>query len=569
MRRARSITLLQFLVIALCIVTVSVTAVTYIISTNVYRVSLTKAASLDTLRISEQTAHTIEIYAREAKDNLKLLEKELQQTQNRNEVIEYIHSMVSIQRNTVSITIYGADGSILECSAGTMLKGNVTSDPSFMPEMFEKNSYEFSAPHLQNIFRNYNPWVVTIGNRLLLIRNIYNQKVYLTMDIRIFSILSHVDSVRIGQLGYCFIIDANGKIIYHPSSDGELNDYAYVCSLPDGVHMPGDGTVVALKAIEGTPWRVVSVSYIEELVDEKLDDMHKDMLLGVSVCLVLVFVGIYLFTKLMADPLKELAQNMQTFDLNAELPEQGKKRFIWEAKVLTESFSNMAERIKMLVEKVKEEETIHRKAELKSLQSQINPHFLYNTLDSIMWMCEHSEMQAAVKMIGALARFFRISLSRGAELIPIEMEMEHAKNYLIIQSFRYGDDFTYRFEMSDDVSFCLCNKICLQPLIENSIIHGFGEYCDEGEMVISALEEDGNIVLRVTDNGVGMTAEKKEEIEKNLTESGSGFGLKNVNDRVRFFFGPQYGISVDSEQDVGTTVTITIPKVTSYKSLDT
>jgi two-component system sensor histidine kinase YesM len=334
------------------------------------------------------------------------------------------------------------------------------------------------------------------------------------------------------------------------------------------VHTPGDGTVVSLKAIEGTPWRVVSVSFLNELVDAKIDDMHKDMLVGVSICLALAFVAIYLFTRQVADPLKELAQNMQTFDLNAEMPEQGKARLVWEVKVLSEAFANMAMRIKTLVEKVKEEETIHRKAELKSLQSQINPHFLYNTLDSIMWMCEHNEMQAAVKMVGALARFFRISLSKGAELITIEMEIEHAKNYLIIQSFRYGDAFAFRFDMSKEIAFCLCNKICLQPLIENSIIHGFGEYCEDGEIVISAKEEGGDILLCVADNGIGMTAERREEIEKSLSESGSGIGLKNVNDRVRFFFGPKYGISIESEQDVGTKVTITIPRVTNYKSID-
>ena len=224
----------------------------------------------------------------------------------------------------------------------------------------------------------------------------------------------------------------------------------------------------------------------------------------------------------------------------------------------------MSHEIKKLMEKVRNEETQLRKTELKALQAQINPHFLYNTLDSVQWMCEQGKNKDAAAMVSALAKLFRISISRGKELIPIRDELNHAKSYLIIQSYRYRDQFTYFFDIDESLTGYLCNKITLQPLIENAIYHGLDRMVDEGEIKITLKKaQDGSddILFAVSDNGVGMTEEQCEKILKKEKSNSSGIGVKNVNDRLKIYFGDKYGLSIKSELDEGTEVTVRIPRI--------
>ena len=225
----------------------------------------------------------------------------------------------------------------------------------------------------------------------------------------------------------------------------------------------------------------------------------------------------------------------------------------------------MSVRIKRLMDKVRNEEIALRKTELMALQSQINPHFLYNTLDSIQWMCERGKTEDASKMVGALAKLFRISISRGHELITIRDEIKHVTNYLIIQSFRYKSQFTYSFDVDGKLEDYLCNKITLQPLVENAIYHGIDRLVDEGEIKITvkqAEDDENDILMIVADNGVGMTEEQCSKILSKERSDSSGIGVKNVNDRLRIYFGEKYGLTVKSELDCGTEITVRFPKIT-------
>ena len=222
----------------------------------------------------------------------------------------------------------------------------------------------------------------------------------------------------------------------------------------------------------------------------------------------------------------------------------------------------MVVQIKELVEKVRQEEITLRKTELKALQAQINPHFLYNTLDAIAWLCEEERHKDAVEMVNSLAKLFRISISRGHELITIEKEMQHAKSYLKIQNFRYKNQFTYSFDVDEECLNYLCNKITLQPIIENAIYHGIDRMVDEGKINIGIHQKGDRIIFTVEDNGVGMTEEQCEEILHKDAGDRVGIGIKNVNDRIKIYFGEEYGLTIQSELDEGTRVTISMPKIT-------
>ena len=232
-----------------------------------------------------------------------------------------------------------------------------------------------------------------------------------------------------------------------------------------------------------------------------------------------------------------------------------------EVRNLSRSFQHMVLRVQELMNTVRREEINLRKTELQALQAQINPHFLYNTLDSISWMCEQGKNAEAVQMVNALARLFRISISRGHELIPIRNELQHAESYLQIQSHRYKNQFVYRFDVDPDCLDYLCNKITLQPIIENAIYHGLNGLVDDGEIEVSVKSDGEDVVFTVSDNGSGMTEEQIAAIMRKEHSDRAGIGVKNVSDRLKIYFGSEYGITIDSVPDEGTRVHIRMPKI--------
>ena len=232
-----------------------------------------------------------------------------------------------------------------------------------------------------------------------------------------------------------------------------------------------------------------------------------------------------------------------------------------ELDVIACHFNEMCEKLDLHIQKSYLAEIDQKNAEMSALQSQINPHFLYNTLDAIAWMCEDGKNEDAEEMVTALARLFRISISKGHELIPIEKEVEHAKSYLKIENYRYKNKFTYSFEVEESCLSYLCNKITLQPIIENAIYHGVKQMIDEGEIWIRIFEDGEDIIFQVEDNGIGMTEEQCREILRKEPGDRTGIGIKNVNDRIKIYFGSNYGLNITSELDEGTCVTIRMPKV--------
>ena len=230
------------------------------------------------------------------------------------------------------------------------------------------------------------------------------------------------------------------------------------------------------------------------------------------------------------------------------------------------SFNIMIGRIRELLDaKVKEQENL-KKAELRALQAQINPHFLYNTLDTIIWMTESKKTDEVIEIVRALSSFFRISLSKGRDWITIGEEIERTRNYLTIQKMRYRDIVDYQIEMDEAVVGNTVLKLVLQPLVENALYHGVKNKRQGGTITVRAkpLKED-QILLQVEDNGIGFTPEKLAQLQAELADDSgeikleSGFGIGNVNQRIRLYYGREYGVSIKSEYSAGTCVTIVIP----------
>jgi two-component system sensor histidine kinase YesM len=233
---------------------------------------------------------------------------------------------------------------------------------------------------------------------------------------------------------------------------------------------------------------------------------------------------------------------------------------------LSMSFNVMIEKIKELIENSKKEQENLKKSELKALQAQINPHFLYNTLDTIVWMAEANKTEQVIEIVKALSNFFRITLSKGRDWISVRDEVEHIRSYLIIQKIRYRDILDFDITVSDEILDYKILKLTLQPIVENALYHGVKNKRSRGTITIKGiLDTDKSILFEIRDNGIGITEDKLQKIQRELKDGSaeaiitdSGFGLANVQKRIKLYYGKQYGLCIASEHGNGTTALIKV-----------
>jgi len=236
-----------------------------------------------------------------------------------------------------------------------------------------------------------------------------------------------------------------------------------------------------------------------------------------------------------------------------------------EITVLAHSFNDMARHLDELVEHIKEDERKMRYAELRLLQEQINPHFLYNTLDAIVWLIEVERNEEAINMVMSLSEFFRLVLSKGKEFITIKDEEQHIRSYLEIQQVRYRDILDFNINIDEDIHGYSILKMTLQPIVENSLYHGIKCKRGKGTINVRGYRDGDKIILTVEDDGVGMDEELLNKLRKDINrpckETENGFGLANVNERIHVNFGYEYGMNIDSQAGKGTAIRITIPTI--------
>lgn len=322
----------------------------------------------------------------------------------------------------------------------------------------------------------------------------------------------------------------------------------------------GEKYLVTRTDMKTTGWTLVSMVPYKSVMAETMA-ISGVMILAVAITLIVTLLLLNRILTGVVKPLKKLEKYM--VQVNPDNMDQ-RMEILTDDEIghLSMKFNQMMDRIRNLKEQVIEEQEDKRKYELQALQAQINPHFLYNTLDSIIWMAETNDSNI-VAMTEALAKLFRISLNKGNEEISLERELEHVKNYLIIQSMRYADKFTYEISAEPGVERCRTIKLILQPIVENCIYHGIKKKRGTGKITIRAYRREQNLIIEVSDDGCGMPEEICKKILSDEIESenisGSGIGVKNVNERIQLRFGKKYGLSYSSEEGVGTTVTYVLP----------
>ena len=256
--------------------------------------------------------------------------------------------------------------------------------------------------------------------------------------------------------------------------------------------------------------------------------------------------------------LEKFAAALAGGDLQARAPETP----VTELHELTQSLNSMAGRLQDLIDENRREQENLKKSELRALQAQINPHFLYNTLDAIVWLAEAGQSREVIHITRALSDFFRISLSQGKDWIPLSEEIKHLTGYLTIQKIRYRDILDYQIEIPDELGSCQVLKLLMQPLVENAIYHGVKHRRGRGLVRVTGRMEDSWLILEVQDNGAGMTSERLTQVRDGLSGDGgesAGYGLFNVNKRIQLYYSQPQGVWIESRMGEGTTVTLKLP----------
>lgn len=397
---------------------------------------------------------------------------------------------------------------------------------------------------------------------------------FITVDLDDSFIKTFCDQVKIGKTGFFYILDQHSNPIYVPPIDSADWNIIRKTKLPfsdqpDGFVLRTDKLprFIVHTASLYTGWTIIGIAPLQEIVAEA-NSIRQLIIVSVVLSIVFAITLHYLLTKRLTRPI-QLLQHKMRLTASGYLEAKVKPVGTDEIADLGQSFNIMVEKIKELLEQSIRKQQQLQKAELRTLQAQINPHFLYNTLDSIIWMAEAGKNDAVIQLVKALSDLFRISLNKGRDWVMIHTELAHAQSYLVIQQMRYRDILEYRVEVDPEILEYPILNMTLQPLIENALYHGIKNKRGKGLIIIGGYMEDSAVILTVKDNGIGISTERlallKQQLEHPLQSeeeepTGGGFGLQNVHQRLRLYFGSEYGVLLESIAGTGTTISVRIPK---------
>ena len=496
-------------------------------------------------------------------------EETLQVSECRQRLVEQFRTILKSRNDIRNIGLIQKDGNRLFNNGGQQKNAYLDLDTqAWYKNAITSNRSVLTSSHVQHVIRGERPWVITVSRGVRNFTGSGNREGVVFIDLNYSAISELCDQNSIGSKGYVFLLDQDGNVVYHPQQQQLYNELQtenidLVMNTDKETLMDGSGDnarIYTISRSEKTGWTVVGCTNVAEL----LKDSKKARSIYVLVAAILVVVALVLsnfIARNITRPLQQLRDSMarvQEGDFGAAEVEVTSRN---EVGSLTRSFNVMTSRIQELMKQNIYEQQQKRKSELKALQSQINPHFLYNTLDFIIWMAEGKKNEEVVVMTASLARLLRQSISNEEEQVPIGQEVEYARSYLTIQKMRYKDKLEFQIQVDAQIMRVPIIKLVLQPLIENAIYHGLKYKEGKGLLIVRGYREGENAVLQIKDNGAGMDEQTLSHIfEKHkVNYRSNGVGVYNVQKRLQLYYGMDYGITYSSKQGEGTTASIVIP----------
>lgn len=553
-----------------------------VISLSYTRQSVFENSSLYTQTIIQQMNQNIDSYidymentsylVSSNEDVQKYLFGDTADPEARDRILSQFETILDSRSDILNLGIIAENGRML-INNGQRLTNqdlDIHSQEWYTNALEGRESVYLTSSHVQHIISGERPWVITLS------RGIRNKEMgtgqekegVFFIDLNYSAISELCDQSMVGNQGYAFIVDADGNIVYHPQQQQLYNELQtenidLVMNAGSDIVTWGDGInkkMYSISKSEKTGWTVVDCVRVEELLRRSNEAQSIYVLVAIGLMAVALFFSRFV-AKSITLPIQRLCDSMERvqegdFSVSDIVVDSEN-----EIGSLTKSFNVMTQRIHELMAQNIREQEAKRKSELKALQSQINPHFLYNTLDSIIWMAEGKKNEEVVLMTASLARLLRQSISNEDELVSIGQEIEYARGYLTIQKMRYKDKLEFWIEVEPSILNIRLIKLVLQPVIENAIYHGLKYKESRGLLLVKGFMKNGNAVLQVIDDGVGMDQETLDHIyERHKVDYHSnGVGIYNVQKRLQLYYGNEYGIVYESKPGEGTTATITIP----------
>ncbi|AZS17486.1 cache domain-containing sensor histidine kinase [Paenibacillus lutimineralis] len=504
--------------------------------------------------------------------------------QERYKTLKFLQGFTTLHSEIAGIMVVNHKGEYLSNEMYARTSRNLTEENWYQDAVKAKGIFKLVGhPVKRNVtsHANYKDEEVVSFVRAVLDPETQAVQGVVLIDFKSRLIAEVVRDVRLGKSGYLIVMDDKGDALYAPKNSivDQLDRERILTDNAGDFAEKVDGKPIQYiyQKSSFTGWTTVGVFPMQD----RIQGINEINLYIVSFVFLVSLLGIaasYYLSYSISRPIIQLSSFMHKVENgNMSIRYNGKRRD--EIGMLGNSFNQMLAQIKRLLRQVNEEQRLKREAELRSLQAHIQPHFLYNTLDTIQWLARKDGAYEATEVVESLSRLFRIGLSRGKEIIPLADEFEHIRSYLMIQKTRYKDKLNYSIDIEPELMNLFVIKLILQPVVENAIYHGIKERRGPGFISIRATAEEGMVVIRIEDDGNGMTEDKLSLLRTQLDQVGKtdymqptpqekgeeeggplkSYGLRNVQERIRLSYGEPYGISIDSQWKSGTVVTIRHP----------
>ncbi|WP_094550403.1 sensor histidine kinase [Petroclostridium xylanilyticum] len=577
--------LILFSALQIFIPVIVVGAFSYNIATHI----LTDKVSHSTIITLEQAARSIELFMKDIEDLSvflvsddsvqKLLKKENESDKEGTLLLDQVYKTLFNLTNSkehISFICILKEQNGRQYYAGPPV---AVGEGNFSKQQWYKKTIEMDGRTLwvdtykNTLFSNIDPYVFSLSCTINDIYRIKKRLGVLLINIKEQSLYQFYGGESNDNNREVFIVNKEGLIVSHRDKGlllTKVDDGLISKGLLKGdkgvftYQMNHRKKLVTYYKIPKLDWILVSVVSMNALLREN-KVIGTLTLVVVMVSIVITLFLSILLASTISRPVGKLLEQMKqvsegNFDIYVDF------HYGDEVSQLGEGFNSMVKKIEQLIHQVYLEQKHQKEIELKALQAQINPHFLYNTLESINWMAQEIDAKDISTMVKALAKFFRISISKGRDIIDIKDEIEHVKNYLIIQKIRYQDVLQTEIMVSGDILNYKIPKLTLQPLVENSIYHGIKNKKGKGTILITGRKDKNDIVFEIIDNGIGMDEKEIERLNHSLRnyqgEVRIGYGIRNVHERIVLRFGKEYGLTYFKNIEGGITVEIRLPACT-------
>lgn len=511
-----------------------------------------------TKNVLEMSSMNIETYIGQTKAEASVFAEDTalrsyleKKTESTEAIRAHIHSLLQHDSYLRSVIIVSKDGRIL---TNEQDMGMTTSSDMMQEEWYKKAIHTtmpvLTGARMQSFSSDMQDLVISTSTE---IKDEKGENLgVLLLDMKYDVIAHFLQAIDMGRDGSVFIINGKQQLVYHknPAYLQNHTQQKKLLQLLDkgNRYDEKENLLIHQTRIAHTDWSLAAVLPMQSLTMLKQQLFEHLLIIILIIAFIVLLFGSY-FLRRLSSPMKKLQTAMLEIERLSEI--QVPDKSYYEVEVITDTYNQMIRKIKELMRSLSDNEKRLKEAEISALISQINPHFLYNTLDTIIWMAEFNDYKRVISLTKSLAAFFRLSLANGKELVTLQDELEHTRQYLLIQQERYGEKLSFTMDIEASVRNCIIPKIIVQPLVENSIYHGIKNLSTNGHIVIKAYAKEDDLFLSVEDNGVGFAYDQ----ERTGVRLG-GVGLQNVEQRIKLYYGDAYGVHIQSEPGKGSIVTL-------------